>query len=53
MHNVMCDQSEKISQHYNGTSCNSRDVLNFSWTFVGAENIFLTANELFCLCDVD
>jgi len=44
---------EKVSQHYNETSCNPRDLLNFSWTFVGAGSIFLTANELFYFCDVD
>jgi len=44
---------EKISQHYNGTSGNPGDLLSFPWTFVGAESIFLTANKLFYICDVD
>jgi len=47
------DYSRWESQHYIETSCNPRDSLNFPWTFVSAENIFLTDNELFYLCDVD
>jgi len=49
----MVTVNEKVNQHHNGTASNPRDLLNFPWTFVGAGSIFLTANELFYLSDVD